>query len=87
MWSVFVIVYSDKVNKEIQRTGFVCYQILTEMPTTIEEGSKLLTLAEQASLTCPQISAGGVFNVNITTLCSLVGSLISYIIVFVPFDK
>lgn len=50
------------------------------------EARKLLFLAQQAANRCPQLSAANVFDVNISTLFALFGSITTYVVVVIQFN-
>lgn len=74
-------------NREIYKTATICYELLLELPEDSEDAMKLLYLAQRASHRCPQLSAANVFDINISTLFKLLGSLTSYVIVLIQFSK
>lgn len=75
------------VNDEAHRTATICYQLLSELPENSPEVKKIFIFAQHASQRCPQITAGNVFTVNASALFTLLGSLASYVIVLIQFEK
>lgn len=81
-----MIVNCDKTNKEIQKSANISFQILPELNEANPDFWKVLFLAQQTANRCPQLSAANVFDVNISTLFGLLGSITTYVVVVIQFN-
>lgn len=82
-----MVICCGGANDEAYKTATICYQLLSELPENSPEARKLLIFAQHASQRCPKITAANVFTVNTAALFTLLGSLTSYVIVLIQFDK
>lgn len=81
-----MIVYCDKANREIQRSATIAFELLPDIEDSYPEFRKVFFLAQQASNRCPQLSAANVFDINISTLFALFGSITTYVVVVIQFN-
>lgn len=86
IWGVLLISCCDSANKEIRNSSSISFQILMEISETNPAFRKILYLAHQTANRCPQLSAANVFDVNISTLFALFGSITTYIVVVIQFN-
>lgn len=82
-----MIVCCDAANREVHKSATISFQMLPDMADTPTEVRKLLFLAQQAANRCPQLSAANVFDVNISTLFALFGSITTYVVVVIQFNS
>lgn len=78
---------------EAEKVGKTTFKLLQDIPefkmTENEEmlREELLVLAQQALMNCPHFTAAGFFNVDYTMLYNILGSVTSYVVVIVQFNK
>ncbi|KAF2893220.1 hypothetical protein ILUMI_12954 [Ignelater luminosus] len=99
-WSVLHFIFGtivaascDSATKEAQRTAEICYKLLLSLPAMPEKSQdralreQLYLLAQLSSQRCPGFSAAGFFRVDYSMLLALFGSVTSYVIVVIQFNK
>lgn len=71
----------------MKKISKLCYQLLRELPDRSEEATKLNYLAQESSLSCPQITAGNAINIKFLCFFNIIGSIVSYVIVLIQFEQ
>lgn len=74
-------------TKEAEETAKLCFKYLKSELHQPEQKEILNTLAQEAYLRSPKFTAANIFEINISTLFDLFGSVISYVIVLIQFNK
>ncbi|XP_017776024.1 PREDICTED: putative gustatory receptor 28b [Nicrophorus vespilloides] len=80
----------NHATDEIKLTSVISYNLIQELgevPNDLNYKQELQELALLATNKCPSFSAAGFFAVNYSALFGLVGSITSYLIVLIQFNK
>lgn len=90
MTGVALATSCDQAVNEAKSTAFLCYKLIQELSTYTDHQiikDDLIIFAQQVSNRPPCINAAGFFNVNYTTLVSIIGSVTAYIVVLIQFKN
>ncbi|XP_017776026.1 PREDICTED: uncharacterized protein LOC108562262 [Nicrophorus vespilloides] len=80
----------NHATEKIRHTSVIAYNLIQELgeaPNDMNYKQELQELAELATNKCPSFSAAGFYTVNYSVLFGLVGSITSYLIVLIQFNK
>lgn len=91
MFGVLIATSCEKATKEANLTACICYRILSKLPSSSKKlkpiRKDVLLLAHQTSNLVPYFNAWGFFKINHTMISKILGSVATYIIVLIQFNK
>lgn len=87
--AILIIAPCEEATKEAQKTSYISYKLLNDMPVcNKQQGMRddLTLLAQQSYYHSPTFNAAGFYQINHTLLSCILASVTSYLIVLIQFN-
>ncbi|KAJ3658275.1 hypothetical protein Zmor_010025 [Zophobas morio] len=81
-----VMMCGSSVATESSKTAFLCYKLQEHFPPKSDERLEILILAKQVQANDVKITAADFFEINRSTLCGILATCTTYVIVVLQFS-
>ncbi|KAJ3658278.1 hypothetical protein Zmor_010028 [Zophobas morio] len=83
---ILVMMNGSTVTTESSKTAFLCYKLQEHFPPKSDERLEILILAKQVRANNVKITAADFFEINRNTLCGILATTTTYVIVVLQFN-